>query len=420
MFQFDEPLKVINPMQKTSGTIENITPDSLNLLVQTVQELSLARDLPAVMNIVRTAARKLTGADGATFVLREGDLCYYADEDAISPLWKGSRFPITACISGWVMLNKKPAVIEDIYADFRVPADAYRPTFVNSLVMVPIRTVDPIGAIGNYWEHNIRPSKEQVWLLQSLADVTAVTMENIKVYEELEQRVMDRTQQLQALNRELEAFSYTVSHDLKAPLRIITAYISLVLDEHADELTDEVKRLMNIINDRGLNLSQMIDQLLAFFKTSKHEIHKSVVPMKKIACEITEDMQRHEKERNIEFVVHDLPDSLADFALIKQVWFNLISNAVKYTNKKEQARIEIGAEKNGEMAYYIKDNGVGFDMRYYNKLFGVFQRLHDPKEYEGSGIGLASVQRIINRHGGKVWATSKIDEGTTFYFSLPG
>jgi len=170
---------------KISPSIENITPESLNLLVSTVQELSLARDLETVMKIVRTAARKLTGADGATFVLREGELCHYADEDAISPLWKGSRFPITACISGWVMLNAKAAVIDDIYMDFRVPADAYRPTFVKSLVMVPIRTIDPIGAIGNYWAEHTRPTAQQVWLLQSLADVTAVTMENIRVYAEL-------------------------------------------------------------------------------------------------------------------------------------------------------------------------------------------------------------------------------------------
>lgn len=168
-------------------------------LVEVVQLLSLARDLDTVMEIVRHAARKLTGADGATFVLRDNGKCFYAEEDAISPLWKGQRFPMSACISGWAMLNRQPAVIEDIYADPRIPADAYRPTFVRSLAMVPIRTLDPVGAIGNYWATQHLPSPEQVKVLQALADITAVTMENVQVYEELEQRVQQRTSELQSI-----------------------------------------------------------------------------------------------------------------------------------------------------------------------------------------------------------------------------
>lgn len=172
---------------------------AMEQLVEVVQQLSLARDLPTVMEIVRHAARKLTGADGATFVLRDNDKCFYAEEDAISPLWKGQRFPMSACISGWAMLNKQAAVIEDIYADSRIPADAYRPTFVHSLVMVPIRTIDPVGAIGNYWADQRRPSAEQVKVLQALADTTAVAMENVRVYESLEQRVKQRTAELQSI-----------------------------------------------------------------------------------------------------------------------------------------------------------------------------------------------------------------------------
>jgi signal transduction histidine kinase len=405
---------------KIPSSIENITPESLNLLVSTVQELSLARDLETVMRIVRTAARNLTGADGATFVLRDGELCHYADEDAISPLWKGSRFPITACISGWVMLNAKAAVIDDIYMDFRVPADAYRPTFVKSLVMVPIRTIDPVGAIGNYWAQHIRPTEQQVWLLQSLADVTAVTMENIRIYAELEQRVKDRTQQLETINKELEALSYTISHDLKAPLRIINGFIDLTVEDHAEELSDEGKRKLARIQERGVSLSQMIDDMLIFFKTATREPHKSTVSMKALAYGIAEDIKRHERARNIDFIIHDLPEASVDPALIKHAWYNLISNAVKYTGTRDKTVIEIGAEKKGEITYFVKDNGVGFDMRYYNKLFGVFQRLHSSNEFEGTGIGLASVQRIIHRHGGKVWANAKIGEGATFYFTLPG
>lgn len=187
-----------------SGSQQEFVPclwyaQAMEQLVEVVQLLSLARDLPAVMEIVRHAARKLTGADGATFVLRDNGKCFYAEEDAISPLWKGQRFPMSACISGWTMLNRQPAVIEDIYADPRIPADAYRPTFVRSLAMVPIRTIDPVGAIGNYWATQHLPSPEQVKVLQALADITAVTMENVRVYEELEQRVQQRTSELQSI-----------------------------------------------------------------------------------------------------------------------------------------------------------------------------------------------------------------------------
>ncbi|NNM82110.1 MAG: response regulator [Burkholderiales bacterium] len=172
---------------------------AMEKLVEVVQDLSMARDLANVMDIVRRAARNLTGADGATFVLRDGDQCFYAEEDAIAPLWKGSRFPMSACISGWAMLNRRPAVIEDIYADSRIPADAYRPTFVKSLAMVPIRTRSPVGAIGTYWAKTRKPKEAEVRVIQALADSTSLAMENVRVYGELEQRVRQRTSELSAI-----------------------------------------------------------------------------------------------------------------------------------------------------------------------------------------------------------------------------
>lgn len=174
-------------------------------LVDVVQALSLARDLQGIMDIVRHAARELTGADGATFVLRDDDKCFYAEEDAIAPLWKGLRFPLETCVSGWAMINRQAAVIPDIYVDPRIPADAYRPTFVKSLAMVPIRTIDPIGAIGNYWAKNHHPTPEQVKVLQTLADVTAVAMENVQVFNNLEKLVAERTAELEATNGRLQA-----------------------------------------------------------------------------------------------------------------------------------------------------------------------------------------------------------------------
>lgn len=178
-------------------------------LLQAVQELSLARSLSDIQQVVRSSARELTGCDGATLVLRDDDKCYYAEEDAIAPLWKGSRFPIESCISGWAMLNRDAAVIPDIYRDSRIPHSLYRPTFVKSLVMVPIRKVDPIGAIGNYWANQHQPSEQEVRLLQALADSTSIAMENVRVSSELEQRVRDRTAALEKANEEIHRLSVT-------------------------------------------------------------------------------------------------------------------------------------------------------------------------------------------------------------------
>lgn len=178
-------------------------------LLGVVQALSQARDLATIQEIVRHAARELTSCDGATFVLRDGDCCYYADEDAIAPLWKGKRFPLTSCISGWSMLNRQSAVIPDIYADARIPHEAYSPTFVRSLVMVPIRTSEPIGAIGNYWASNRSPTEEEVELLKALADSTSIAMVNVQLYQNLENRVLERTRELQAAYDQIHRLSLT-------------------------------------------------------------------------------------------------------------------------------------------------------------------------------------------------------------------
>jgi diguanylate cyclase (GGDEF)-like protein len=185
--------------------IEAKTNHSVELLIEVVQRLSLAKTVEEIMAVVRTAARRLTGADGASFVLKDGDSCYYADEDAIAPLWKGQRFALASCISGWVMTTRESVAIPDVFEDPRIPLEAYRPTFVRSLAMVPIRTRNPLGAIGNYWASPFTPTSEQMKLLQALADSTAVAMENVRIREELEERVRQRTEELEAANQELRS-----------------------------------------------------------------------------------------------------------------------------------------------------------------------------------------------------------------------
>jgi signal transduction histidine kinase len=399
--------------------------ETTQLLVRTVQELSMARSIDRVMEIVRTVARQLTGADGATFILRDGDKCYYADEDAITPLWKGNRFPIHSCISGWAMLNKQPAVIEDIYVDPRIPHDAYRPTFVKSMAMVPIRTLAPIGAIGNYWATQRMPTPEEVTLLQSLADITAVTIENVNVYNELEDRVKLRTEQLEAanlqlqsVNKELEAFSYSISHDLRAPLRMVIGYSEILGDECGSNLTPEAKGALDTLQRNANRMNQLIDDLLRFAHLGRKTIGKTHVSNNETVKAVIEELNASAEK--VDFKIKTLPDCFADFSMLKQVWTNLISNAVKYSRNHEQPVVEIGAyDEQGEVIYYVKDNGAGFDMTYAHKLFGVFQRLHGDREFEGTGIGLALVKRIVSKHGGRVWAEGAIGKGATFYFAIP-
>jgi K+-sensing histidine kinase KdpD len=408
--------------------VENLYPNTpvsgaskgMEHLIQVVQELSLARDLATVMAIVRTAARKLTGADGATFVLRDQDQCYYADEDAISPLWKGCRFPLKTCISGWVMLNRQAVAIEDIYNDDRIPHDAYRPTFVKSLAMVPIRTIEPIGAIGNYWANTHLPTAAELNLLQSLADITAVTLENVKVYAELERRVKERTADLEAANKSLEAFSRSVSHDLRAPLRSIKGLIELLYESLGDKLEPHEKNISERIVNSVTRMDQLIMGLLEFSTMGKQKIYKSRVAMKEMVDELCVYFLEMEDQRLIEFIVAPLPDVDADHTLIRQVWMNLLSNAVKYSSKKAAARIEIGFQDSDDhVLYFVKDNGAGFDMAYAEELFGVFKRMHSVKEFEGIGIGLSLAERIVLKHDGKIWAEARVDEGAEFYFTLP-
>jgi GAF domain-containing protein len=193
-------------------------------LIQVVQELSAARSLERVQEIVRHAARELTSSDGATFVLRDSDQCHYADEDAIGPLWKGKRFPMRACISGWAMLNKQSVVIPDIYEDPRIPITAYRPTFVKSLAMMPIRAADPVGAIGVYWASHHEATAEELRLLEALANTTAVALENVRLYAQLTARI----EELQRVNHELERFTWVSFHDFQEPLRMIATHSELI------------------------------------------------------------------------------------------------------------------------------------------------------------------------------------------------
>jgi len=250
--------------------------------------------------------------------------------------------------------------------------------------------------------------------------------------EERALELAERTSQLEAANKELDAFSYSMSHDLRAPLRAVDGFSRILLEEYGNSIPVEAKEYLQKVRDNTLQMGQLVDDLLAFARLGRQPLNKHPVEPEKLVRRCLEEMTKEQQGRDVEIVIGDLTPCEADPALLKQVWTNLLSNALKYTRKRETAHIEIGCRvepcvnDNGapapstsnEVVYFVSDNGAGFDMKYVRKLFGVFQRLHRAADYEGTGVGLAIVQRIIHRHGGRIWADASLNQGATFYFTI--
>lgn len=239
--------------------------------------------------------------------------------------------------------------------------------------------------------------------------------------QELERRVVERTAQLETANKELESFSYSVSHDLRAPLRHIDGYASMLTDHAGKALDDKSTRYLSVISQSAKRMGQLIDDLLTFSRHGRAELRHTEVDLNQMVRDVRANLQSDIGTRTITWRIEPLPTVIGDVAMLQQVFANLVGNAVKYTKNRPEALIEIGTidGRPGEIVIYIRDNGAGFDMKYADKLFGVFQRLHSAHEFEGTGVGLANVQRIVQRHGGRVWAEGKVNEGASFFFALP-
>jgi len=306
------------------------------------------------------------------------------------------RWPLARILRG--------ETLHDLEVDIRRVRNGWRRVFSYGGTLVRDSVGQPLLAV-----ITIRDITERKRAQQEIQDLNA----------SLERRVAERTAQLEASNKELESFSYSVSHDLRSPLRAIDGFSRILQEDHNDKLDDEGRRLLGVIRDNSRNMGQLIDDLLEFSRLGRKPLSVAAIDMKHMVEEVLKEFQTA-SGRQPELVIGDLPLAHGDTALVKQVWVNLLANAVKFSAKREQPVIEVSGYDNGaESVYRVKDNGAGFDMRYYDKLFGVFQRLHGPEKFPGTGVGLATVQRVVTRHGGRVWAEGKVNEGATFYFALP-
>ena len=246
------------------------------------------------------------------------------------------------------------------------------------------------------------------------------TAELQKARNELELRVEERTRDLRAANDELEAFSYSVSHDLRAPLRAITGFASLLAQEYSAEFPEGARRYLEIIQENAERMRALIEDLLSLAHVGRQPLQKQRLKLVPLVEEVVAELKREQGDRQIEVKIGALPDCEADLSLLRQVFVNLLSNAFKFTRTRDSAVVEVDVRQEGkEQVYFVRDNGVGFDMQYAERLFGVFQRLHREKEFEGTGVGLSIIARIIKRHGGRIWAEAKPNEGATFLFTLP-
>lgn len=389
--------------------MEHTNQDDAAILTQTVSALSGVASLSEITTIMTDAVRQLTGADGATFVLREDGRCFYADENAIGPLWKGSRFPMSACISGWAMIHAETAVVPDIYQDERIPIEAYEPTFVRSLAMAPIGAGTPVGALGAYWSTEHVPEPRVVRKLEVLANSAAVALENLQLRAEVARRRSERD--------ELENALHTVIHDLRSPLGAMMGYAELVMDASTDP---EVRQFATAIWASGERVEDQIEQMLALYRITRGQPHPIRVDLTELAHRIADDFRAGNPRRQVEVQIEDDMVVLADPALADILVRNLVDNAFKYSARTPHAEVRIGRADHQQpfSTFYVSDNGVGFDADDADRLFKPMVRLDSAQDFPGTGLGLASVARIVDLHGGSVHAEAPREGGATFYFSL--
>jgi signal transduction histidine kinase len=384
-------------------------PADPEALVEALRALATARELPAVMATVRTAARRLAAADGATFVLREGGLVHYADEDAVSPLWKGRRFPAHACISGWAIHHRQSVVIDDIYSDVRIPHDAYRPTFVRSLAMVPIRREDPIGAIGAYWARRHRATPRQVAALEALADAAAVAVANADLLAR-----MDRAIQLR------DEFIALAAHELRTPLtavRLRAEVLDRAVRRGDGDVHEELERLRATLGRLGDTVSGLVE----FSRASRDGIviSRERVDLASVAREVVEQLRGRAGATGTELRLEAPAELIGEWdgARVAQAVTHLVENAMKF-GRGRPVDIEV-SEGIGDARVTVTDCGPGVPADARERIFGKFERAASADHVGGLGLGLWMARAVAEAHGGTVAVADGPEEGATFLLTLP-
>lgn len=384
--------------------------------ITAVQQLALASSRQGVVEALASSARSLVGADGTTVVFRDGDKCYYVHEDAMAPLFAPNRFPMHSCVSGWVMENARPAVIDDVYTDARVPIEVYRPTFVKSMGMVPIRSAAPIGALGFYWASGHTMTADELERAQALADSAAVALQNVATLENLEERVRERTQQLTLMNQDLRLFAGSVAHDLRSPLTLLIGDAEAL--QYDDIPVEERAALARGLLQTAMHMNGMLQGLLDLSHVTSRPLELVPVNLTSVAEDSVRLLRSLEPHRNVQATIEPELSAQADEGLMRVVLGNLLSNAWKYTSRRPEAHVRFGIEPmNSGDAFVVQDDGAGFDAK--GSGFEAFKRFHAASEFPGNGLGLATVHRAITRHGGTMWAESSRGAGARFYFRLP-
>lgn len=393
-------------------------------LIGVLQQLVNARSEVALMQSVTAAMRQLCSAQGASFVLRDGDQCHYVHTDAIEPLWAGQKFPLKMCISGWTMLHADVAIVPDIYSDARIPIEAYEKTFVKSLVMVPIRAHDPIGSIGVYWDRCYEPSARDILMLRTLADASAIALENIRAYDELERRVAERTFQLHSASQAKTQFISSMSHELRTPLNAILGFAQLLEMQSSHELTGTQRSSVEQIQKAGWHLLEVINDLLDLGKIEAGALQLSMTVVD-VFAEIDECLQliAHRAAQNNLNLVWKKTETIdrfmrADRTRLRQVLLNLLSNAVKYN--RQHGRVEVVCTAcDGRIRIAIRDSGIGMSKLQQEHLFEAFNRLgRDADNTEGTGIGLVITKRLVEAMGGTINCSSKAGIGSDFWIEF--
>jgi PAS domain S-box-containing protein len=396
----------------------------MSLLHEISTRLVAQTDLSSLLQEIVRAAMEITGASlGHVQLLREEGTLEIAAHSGFSEsflIFFNTLQRHSVCCRA--MADRQRVIIEDVTKDpgFKDdPAlDILLAENIRAFQSTPLisRSGQIVGVFSTHYPLPHRPDEATKHLLDLLARQLADLIERMQMNAILDKRA----RQLEAANKELESFSYSVSHDLRAPLRAIDGYSRMILRKHAGKFDDDAIDKFNVIRDNIRMMGQLIDDLLALSRMGRAELTAVTVDIGGLIKDVWEEIRTANLDRRLTLKIAEIPACRGDRGLIKQALANLLSNAVKFTRGREEAVIEAGWEnKDGETVYYIRDNGVGFDMKYYDKLFGVFQRLHTAGEFEGTGVGLAIVQRIISRHGGRVWAEGEEDKGACFYFTLP-